>query len=167
MTDRRRPDQSFAQGAPAYQRLAQRIDEGHAALSDRVEAGFDRVMAKMERMERDIAAGERAREHLSSDFEELRLALGELRDAANLGADKAVAAVVAATPPVVAPAIARSIWTTTWGKAVAAAVGFTAIIAALNSVPEAVRGWDAFWAKLRNDPPAVVRTAEAKAKSDD
>jgi hypothetical protein len=158
VTDRRRPaDQSFSQGAPAYQRLAQRIDEGHAAISDRVEAGFDRVMLKMERMERDLAAGERARENLSSDFEELRLALGELRDAAHLGADKAVRAVAEAAPAAVAPVMAKSIWTTTWGKVVALAVGFTAIVAALNSVPEAVRGWDAFWAKLRNDPPAVVR----------
>lgn len=162
MTDRRR-DQSYLQGgSPAYQRIMTRVDEGHAAISDRVEAGFDRVMAKMERMERDIAAGDRAVGHLSSDFEELRLALGELRDAANLGADKAVAAVVAATPPALAPAVARSIWTTSWGKATAIALGFTALVTAIDNVPDAARGWDAFWAKLRNDPPAVVRPAGEK-----
>lgn len=159
MTDRRR-DQTYLQGAsPAYQRIMAKVDEGHAALSERVEAGFDRIMAQMERIERDLAAGDRARGHLASDVQELRRDLGELRDAASLGADKAVKAVAAAAP-VVAPVVARSIWTTTWGKAVALAVGFTAIMAALNNVPDAVRGWDAFWDKLRNDPPAVTRPVD-------
>lgn len=158
MTDRRRGP-LFQAGSPDHQRLLARIDEGHNAISNRVEAGFDRVMAKMERMERDIAKGEQSQGRLTSDFEELRRDLGELRDAANMGADKAVKAVAEATAPVAAAAAWHK---TVWGRILIGASGFTTLMIAVDNVPDAARGWDKFWSYLRNEPPAVVRPAEVK-----
>jgi len=156
VTDRRR-DPLFQAGSPAYHRIMQRVEEGHDALAGRVEAGFDRVIKMVERMERDIAQGEQDRDRLTGEMREIRRDLGELRDAANLGADKAVAAVVAAAPEIIPPAIVAPWHKTVWGRVLIAASGFTTIMIALDNVPDAVRGWDKFWAYLRNEPAPVVR----------
>lgn len=159
MTDRRR-EFLFQSGSPAYNRIMQRVEEGHEALSSRVEAGFDRVIKKMERMERDIAQGEQDRGRLTTDLEELRLALGELRDAANMGADKAVRAVAAAAPEILPQAVVPPWHKTAWGRVLIGASGFTTIMIAADNVPDAVRGWDKFWAYLRNEPAPIVRQDE-------
>lgn len=157
MTDRRR-EPLFQSGSPAYHRIMARVEEGHEALTERVEAGFDRVLKKMERMERDIAQGEQNHGLLATDFRELKRELGDLRDAASLGADKAVKAVSEAAAPV-----ASMVWhRTLWGRLVIAATGFTSLMVAADNVPDAVRGWDKLWSYLRNEPPAVVRAAEVE-----
>lgn len=161
MTDRRRPpDHTFLQGgSPAYQRIIERMDQREVALDHRLDTIWDRLDQRLSRIDRDLAAREQDHSSLRSEVAELKNDIGELRDAASAGADKTVAAVVAATPAVLPPVLAKTIPQTWWGKLLIAATGFTTIMVAVNNVPDLVRGWDHFWAFLRNDTRPV---AEAK-----
>lgn len=157
MTDRRR-DQPYMQGgAPAYHRIMEKVEEGFAAITDRMEARLDRI-------DRDLAARELDHQAISREMQEIRRDLGELRDTAAEAPDRTAGKVVAATPEVVKPVVATSIPKTWWGRLLIAATAFTSLMVAINNVPDAARGWDKFWAFIRNDSRPV---AEAKQDNAD
>jgi hypothetical protein len=157
VTDRRRPDQSFAQGAPAYHRIMEKVEQGFDAITTRMEARLDRI-------DRDLAARELDHQAISREMQEIRRDLGELRDSAAEAPDKTAVKVVAAAPEVVKPAVVTAIPKTWWGRVLIAATAFTTLMVAVNNIPDAVRGWDKFWAFLRNEPAAVVRHVEGEKK---
>lgn len=145
MTERRGRDTSAASfGQAAYNRVLQKVEDGHAAITSRMEALFDRMNERLDRVEHDLAAQHQDRDGVQQELRELKRELGELRDA------------TATAGPKLVPTFSAFMWKTVWGKIVALAVGFTAIVVALNNVPDAARKWDAFWVFVRGDERAAV-----------
>lgn len=149
MTDRRVRPEGGVYDQAAYHRVMQKVEEGNAALASRMEHLFDRINERLDRVDRDLASKEQADDIVKGELRELKRDLGELRDAA------------AIVPQRVAPAYASSVWKTWGGKFVAAAVGITAVLVMLGSLPDAARGWDRFWAFLRG-----ADQVEAHSKQD-
>lgn len=149
----------------AFNRLAQRIDESLASVSDRIESGFDRVHDRIDRLDRDMAAGELDRESAQREVGELRRDLGELRDAMGLGDGKKVEAAARGAAQGVLQAAAPKPFIKTWtGAMVAIALGFTATVTALDKLPSAVRKIESFWLYMRG--PDEVKKAPEKALTD-
>lgn len=159
MTERRRRPSSYDQGPAHYTRILDRIDQN----ATRVEDLFDRLNGRLDRVDRDLAARELGEDSVRAELREFKREFGDLRDvvaladgrrtaAAAEGAAKGAAQVAAS---IASPVVAQSVWKTTWGRVVAGAIGFTTVMVAANNVPDAVRGWDKFWAYLRNEPPAA------------
>ncbi len=171
MTDRRRDSLFQGAGSPTYQKVMQKVEDGNAAVTERMEAGFDRIIGKIERMERDIAQGEQDRASITRELGEVRRDLGEVRDAANMNGQRVVAqaakgAAAGATEAagVVAEKIAgAAIPQNKWGKYIAWAVGFTALVVALEKVPTTVRAVERTWVYLSNRDNPIETKADAKA----
>lgn len=159
MTDRRR---TAAGPSADYTRIIDRIDQN----ATRVEDLFDRLNARLDRVDRDLAAKEQSDESVRVELREFKREFGDLRDAVSMadgrrtaaaaeGAAKGAATVAASVAHETGPRIAQSVWKTTYGKAVAVAVAFTTFMVALNNIPDAVRGWDRLWHFLRNETAAA------------
>ena len=157
MTDRRRSSSTYMQaGSPAYQEIKKTI----ADVADRTEAVFDRLEKRLDRMDKDVQRTEIGHGRLATELGEIRRDVGELRDATHLAAKKAADAVVVAAPTAAAAASGMTVAAlpkTWWGKGLIAATGFTTIMIALGNIPDAARGFDRFWAWVKNEPPAVIR----------
>lgn len=158
----RRASGSFDQTAasPAYREIKKSIAE----VAERTEAVFDRLEKRLDRMDKDLARTELGQDRLVNELGEIRRDVGELRDATHLAASKAAAAVVVAAPAAAAAASSLTVsamsksW---WGKMIAIATGVTAIMVAVNNIPDVARGIDKVWSFLKNEPPAAVRPAAA------
>lgn len=153
VNERRRGVGETYNQAAAMQRVTARLDEGLDAIAGRVEAGFDRVNNRLDRMERDIAQGEFDRRETAGELVELRRDLGELRDAMNLKDSRTETAVeeVAKKIP------DKGFWKTKLGMLVVICAGFTAIVTAAANVPKALRWGAEFHAFLVREPEPVVR----------
>lgn len=160
MTGRRGPAPTFDQAAsPAYREIKRSIEE----VATRTEVVFDRLEKRLDRMDKDVQRTEIGQDRLSAELSEIRRDVGELRDATHLAASKAVAAATTAAPVAAAAASSMTIAAlpkTLWGRIIAAAVGFTTLMVALNNIPDAARGIDRFWAFIANKPPAVVHVRQ-------
>lgn len=164
MTDGRRLNDPALQ-QQAFNRLAKRIDDSLASVSDRIESGFDRVNERIDRIDRDMAAGEIDRAAAQREVGELRRDLGELRDAMGLGEGKRVEAAARGAAQGVVQAVASKPFIKTWaGATVAVALGFTAVVTALDKLPTAVRKIESFWLYVRG--PDEVKRAPEKAPTD-
>lgn len=162
---RRSPDPALQQ--QAFNRLAKRIDESMGAISDRIEAGFDRVNDRIDRIDRDMATNDLDRQAAQREMNELRRDLGELRDAFGLAESARVekAAEGAARGAAKGAGQAHAtIWKSKAGAAVAVALGFTAIVTALDKLPSAVRKVESFWLYMRG--PDEIRSVPEKDKTD-
>lgn len=149
MNERRGRDTSASTfGQAAYNRVLQKVEEGNAAVTARMEALFDRMNERLDRVDRDLATKEQADAGVQIELRELKRDLGELRDAAAIVPARAAVTV----PPVV--------WRTAWGKVVSLAVGLTAVLVLLNNLPDAARGWDRFWVFLRGDDQRAVHAKQ-------
>lgn len=149
MTDRRRELDRALMQQPAMHRIAQRLDENLMAISDRIEAGFDRIDGRIDRLDRDLAQGEVDRSAAQREMTELKRDLGDLRDAFGMAEGKRVegAARGAAQGALEAvKPVASSFWKTKVGAAVAAAVGFTALVTAAEKMPKTIRWIESAWA---------------------
>lgn len=173
MTDRRREHDRAFLNQPALQRIAARLDENLSAISERIEAGFDRIDGRIDRLDRDMAQGELDRQKAQGEMAELRRDLGELRDAFGLaegrrveGAAKGAAAGALEAVKPIAVQTAASFWKTKWGAAVAAAVGFTAIVTAAEKAPRAARWLNEAWAYVSRHegyaPPPQKDTTDGR-----
>ena len=139
----------------------------------RIEAGFDRVNDRIDRIDRDMAANDLDRQAAAREMNELRRDLGELRDAFGLaegrrveGAAKGAAAGALEAVKPIAVQTAASFWRTKWGAAVAAAVGFTAIVTAAEKAPRAARWLNEAWAYVSRHeghaPPPQKDTTDGR-----
>lgn len=135
------------------------------AISDRIEAGFDRVNDRIDRIDRDMATNDLDRQAAQREMNELRRDLGELRDAFGLAESARVEkAAEGAARGAAKGAGHASIWKSKAGAAVAIALGFTAIVTALDKLPSAVRKVESFWLYMRG--PDEVRPEPEKDKTD-
>lgn len=157
MTDRRQElGRHYLQpGSPAYQAIERKIDQQGA----RVEEIFDRLEQRMDRIDRDVARSDRGQDRLANELVEVRRDIGELRDATHMAASKAVlvaADVAADTKPAVKSAVQEAVhellrnpWIRTFLAVASVASAFTAIMVALNNIPDAQRGIERFLAYTR------------------
>lgn len=148
MTERRGRDTNASTfGQAAYNRVLQKVEDGHAAITSRMEALFERMNERLDRVDRDLAAHHQEGQSVQIELRELKRDLGELRDAA------------AAVPRSV-PTFSAFMWKTLWSKLVSLAVGLTAVLVLLNNLPDAARGWDRFWVFLRGDERSTATTKQ-------
>ncbi len=112
--------------------LAEEWERERRHLHDRIDRLGETVQATADALRADLQDHERGVMETA------------VRGAAE-GAGKAAGDSAAATAAVVAHKAAKGFWATWPGKLTAGASGFTALVVAVNNIPDFVRGWDKFW----------------------
>lgn len=144
MTDRRR---QYDQAPAHIARLFERIDSN----ASRVEDLFDRLNARLDRVDRDLAAKEQADETVRGELREMKRDVGELRDAVALGSGKAIKGAAEGAAQGAAAIGQMAVSKSAWVKFTAGAAGLVAIMSVLNNIPDVARGWDKLWTALKNE----------------
>ena len=137
----------------AMKRLAARAEEDRQV----VERGFAAVMEGMEDLRAEIRRGAQNTGLLAQKVDNLEFQLNLTRDEVQRRA------IVPAPSQIESARAAIKHAAKSWpAKVVAIAVGFTAIMVALNNIPDAARAWDRVWVFVRGaDQPEAKVDAKA------
>lgn len=130
-------------GEAAYQRLAMRTEKAQAAANERVEALFDNMLGEVRALRGDVQGISQNQGAVERRMDDLELQINMTRDEVQRRAINPAPSQIASAKVAIRDA-AKS----PWGKTVAAAIGFVAIVSALNNTPDAVRAAERFWALL-------------------
>lgn len=184
MTDARRPRstldanriaQRFEEG---QERIRQSVEDGHAALGDRLTKMYDLIDLRFERMERSVRSGDVKREELATELQDLRrqvidtreaiqkdggtqtmaAARGAAAGAAGVAAEVAAHAIipaVAAAVRVEPKALVKAAMETTTGRLLGLAAAIATVGSGIENIPKIVKWVGAVavgvWAFLSKD----------------
>lgn len=122
-------------GEAAYQRFARRAEEAQGAMNERMEEGFDRILSELSEIKIDVRRLEQNDGQLTNRISDLEFQVIGTRD------------VVQKNQSVVTPGRVQSVkvaaeelLNSRWGRVVKFSVGFAAIWACLQLVPDVVDG---------------------------
>lgn len=139
----RRATEGTGSGSAAYQRIAKREEEARDALNVRIEAALDHIAREIGDLKTDVRRLEQGSSTLTNRVGDIERQVLETRDEVQKRAMTPAPSQIARTKTAITEAVKSP-----WGRLVAGAVGFVAVVSALNNTPDAVRAAERFWAFL-------------------
>jgi hypothetical protein len=148
-------------GSAAYQRIAQREEEARAAMNDRLESALDHIVSELGGIRADVRRLEEGDATLANRIAEIERQIIDTRDEVQKRGVQSSPAQIASAKTAIRDAIRSP-----WGQVVAFAVGFVAIVSALQNLPDALRASERFWHFLAGRDVSSLQVVAPPAQPD-
>jgi hypothetical protein len=156
----RRATDETGSGSAAYQRMAQREEEARAAMNDRLESALDHIITELGDIRTDVRRLEEGGATLANRIADIERQIINTRDEVQKRSAVSSPAQIASAKTAIRDAVKSP-----WGRVVAFAVGFVAIVSALENLPDAARAMERFWHFLTGRDVSALQVVAPTAQA--